>query len=438
MEYFDTAFGTLEREESILDRPRFRRLVLARALSQTAQNAILYALLIIVVKEKASGVYSSLLLLSIIIPAVATGLFSGALADRLPKKLVMVSADLLRVAIAVAFFFAAESLWKLYAIAMVFSVAGELRGPAEAAVVPSLVHYRQLAAANALLNVAFIAGQVVGAAALTPIFLKTAGPAPLYLVAASLFTLAALAVAAVPRLEPQSTPQQEEKASAGHGVGKHFRAAWAILRTDHVSYLAVLQLVLVTTAVLTLVTLMSRFMKDVLAVDAENAVFVFAPAAVGLLAGLRLAPKLARGRGNAAAVSLGFLLFVLLLPLLGFVPELGALVRENTPLGVHASRVAVTALLAAPLGFAYSLTGVSARAVLHERAPAAMRGRIFAVMGVLISLASIGPLVVAGAVADLFGIRVVVLLVAATALAVAVYGHLRRPLAASAVVGERR
>lgn len=438
MEYFDTAFGTLEREESILDSSRFRRLVLARALAQTAQNAILYALLIIVVKETGSGVYSSLLLLSIIIPAVVTGLFSGALADRLPKKAVLVVADLLRMAIAVAFFFAAESLWKMYAIATVFAVASELRGPAEAAVVPSLVRYRQLAAANALLNVAYIAGQVLGAAALTPIFLKTAGPAPLYLVAASLFALAALVVAVVPRLEPQRRPHQEEQASAGHGVGKHFKAAWAILRTDPVSYLAVLQLVLVTTAVLTLVTLMSRFMKDVLAVEAENAVFVFAPAAVGLLAGLRLAPKLARGRGNAAVVSLGFLFFVLLMPLLGFVPELGAVLEENTPLGVQPGRVAVAALLAAPLGFAYSLMGVSARAVLHERAPAAMRGRIFAVMGVLVSLASIGPLVVAGAVADLFGIRVVVLLIAATALAVAVYGYLRRPLARQwRAVGER-
>ncbi|MFQ5879796.1 MAG: hypothetical protein ACE5IZ_06470, partial [Dehalococcoidia bacterium] len=199
-----------------------------------------------------------------------------------------------------------------------------------------------------------------------------------------------------------------------------------------------LQVVLVTTALLTLATLMSEFMQEVLAIDAENAVFIFAPAAVGLLLGLRLAPVVARARGNAAVVSLGFLLFVLVMPLLGFVPELGAVVRENTPLGVQSSRVAAAALLAAPLGLAYSLTGVSARAVLHERAPAAMRGRVFAVLGVLISFTSVVPLVVAGALVDLFGIRVVVLLVATTAFAVAAYGYMRQGQGTSAVVGEKR
>ncbi|MFQ5880671.1 MAG: MFS transporter, partial [Dehalococcoidia bacterium] len=173
MEYSDIASGTLQRDESILDNQRFRRLAIARALAQTAQNALIFALLVIVVKETGSGFKSSLFLLSIIIPSLLAGFFSGALADRLPKKLIMVVADLLRMAIAVAFFFWADNVWKIYAITTMLAVAGEARAPAESAVVPSLVPYRQLAAANALLNVTLIVGQVLGMAALAPLFLKT-------------------------------------------------------------------------------------------------------------------------------------------------------------------------------------------------------------------------------------------------------------------------
>jgi hypothetical protein len=179
---------------------------------------------------------------------------------------------------------------------------------------------------------------------------------------------------------------------------------------------------------LTLTTLISPFMRDVLNVEAENAIFVFAPAALGLFGGLRLGPLLARGHGNAGVVSFGFIMFLVLLPLLGFVPELGAVLVENTPLGSQASRVLVAAFLAAPMGFAYSLTGVSARAVLHERAPIAMRGRIFAVVGVIISVTSIVPLIVAGAFADLFGIRPVVLLVSITCLGIGFYSYVWRLL----------
>lgn len=426
MEYSESAYPAFQREESILDNERFRRLTIARMLANAAHNAIVYSLLIIVAKETGSGVHSSLLLLSLIVPAVVTGLFSGALADRLPKKLVIVTADVLRTVALLLFLMWADNVWKIYAAAMAFSMAGELRGPAESAVVPGLVHFRQLAAANAVLTMATIGGQILGMAILAPIFLKTAGADPIYVICAALFISAAMLVAAVPGLEPERSRSDEAPVITSRGVSKHLRAAWLILRNDPTAHMVVLQLVLVTTAMLTLATLISPFMQEVLNINAENAVFVFAPAALGLLGGLRLGPALAKGKGNAAVVSLGFLLFLALLPLLGFVPELGAVVVENTPLGTQSARVIVAATLAAPLGFAYSLTGVSARAVLHERAPAAMRGRIFAIVGVLISITSIIPLIIAGALADIFGIRVVVVLVSISALAAAFYSYVWR------------
>ena len=80
--------------------------------------------------------------------------------------------------------------------------------------------------------------------------------------------------------------------------------------------------------------------------------------------------------------------------------------------------------LAIPVGFAFSLVNVAARAVLHERAPAEMQGRIFAVQMVLGSLASIIPLFIVGGLAEVLPARVLIILVAATVLVIAIYSRL--------------
>jgi MFS family permease len=81
--------------------------------------------------------------------------------------------------------------------------------------------------------------------------------------------------------------------------------------------------------------------------------------------------------------------------------------------------------IAVPLGFAFSLVSVAARAVLNERAPAEMQGRIFAAQMTMGSLASIIPLFIVGGLAELVSARIVIILVTAAVVAAAVYSRLR-------------
>jgi hypothetical protein len=130
-------------------------------------------------------------------------------------------------------------------------------------------------------------------------------------------------------------------------------------------------------------------------------------------------------------VTVGFLLFLVCLTSMGFVEELTDLMRDQASTFTDAiewtglSLDATVAMgLSIPLGFAFSLVGVAARAVLHERAPADMLGRIFAMQMVLGSLASIIPLFIVGGLAELLSARIVVSLVAAAVLTLAVYSRL--------------
>ncbi len=414
----------------LLENRRFVSLCLARFLSSTAQHAIYFGLLIVVVERTGSSIHSGLLIFSFLLPGVLTGLYAGVVADRSPKRLVMFLSQGLRAVACVAFFFWGDSLWWLYAITLGFATVSQFNSPAESAAVPAIVPYERLASANALLNLTSILAQGVGMLALAPLFMKTVGEEPLFIVAALLFGGAAFVVTSISGLEAGAARRERPVVLAG-GLIEEFRKAWRTILYDSKVASAVVQLTLATTAILVLVAVLPHYLSEVLNTRVDNAAFVFAPAAIGLLAGLRLAPWLGQRTGNAQVVTTGFVLFLACLASLGFVEEFAGLMRgqaapftdaiEWTGLSLDAT---VAMGLSIPLGFAYSLVGVAARAVLHERAPADMLGRIFAMQMVLGSLASIIPLFIVGGLAELMSARIVVSLVTAAVLVLAIYSHL--------------
>src|SRR3954470_13167480 len=82
---------------------RFRRFWFGRLLANTAQNAILFALLVIVVNRTGSTVHSSLLVLSFIVPATVFGIIGGVVVDHLPKRGVLVVCCVLRALLSLVF-----------------------------------------------------------------------------------------------------------------------------------------------------------------------------------------------------------------------------------------------------------------------------------------------------------------------------------------------
>jgi MFS family permease len=415
---------------SLLENRRFVSLCLARFLSSTAQHAIYFGLLIVVVERTGSSIHSGLLIFCFLLPGVLTGLYAGVVADRSPKRLVMFLSQGLRAVACLAFFLWGDSLWRLYAVTLGFATVAQFNPPAESAAVPAIVSYQRLASANALLNLTSILAQGVGMLALAPLFMKTAGEEPLFIVAALLFAAAAFVVTSISGLEAGAV-RRERPLAVGGGLAEEFRRVWRTILQDSRVSSAVFQLTLATTAILVLVAVLPHYLSEVLDTRVDNAAFVFAPAAIGLFAGLRLAPWLGQRIGNAQVVTTGFLLFLVCLASLGFVEEFAGLMRDQATTFTDAiewtglSLDATVAMgLSIPLGFAFSLVGVAARAVLHERAPADMLGRIFAMQMVLGSLASIIPLFIVGGLAELLSARIVVSLVTAAVLVLAVYSHL--------------
>jgi MFS family permease len=151
-------------------------------------------------------------------------------------------------------------------------------------------------------------------------------------------------------------------------------------------------------------------------VPADNAAFVFAPTGVGAILGLRLLSWFARGSGKERVVTIGLAGIGLCLLALALVEPLAALLEHMgvDPKGVggRGLLVTLTMFFTFPLGLSYALINAPAQTVLHERAPAEMRGRFFTTQVVSANFFSLLPLLLVGAITDVLGISVVLMLIA--------------------------
>jgi MFS family permease len=149
-------------------------------------------------------------------------------------------------------------------------------------------------------------------------------------------------------------------------------------------------------------------------------VTIFAPVGIGAIIGLRALPFIVARLGKNRTVIFGLLGLAVSLVALGMIEPLAILLKHSESLnpfeGQRAGGLSILVLLtmafAGPLGFTYALVNAPAQTVLHERAPLEMRGRVFAAQVVLANAVGIMPLIVAGSVADIFGVSPVLFAIA--------------------------
>ena len=396
----------------------FRRLWLGRVLSHTALNAVLFTLLVLAVGEgSGSSIKSALFITAYLLPTATLGTISGVLVDRLPKNMVLTFVNLTRAGLMLVLLMAGTSLPAVYGIALLIAITSQFASPAESAAVPQMVRTYQLTLANSTNNFGSLVSQVFGFAILPPLFLNTVGEGPLFLISAVLFGGSAGFFLLIRSLRTGPVTVAETR-SAARNVRKQFAEGWERLSQDLGSYMSVIILVLASTASLVAVTLMPKFAQDTLDIPTRNAIFVFLPAAIGIVAGLRLVQLLDRLMPKAWLVGGGFTLLAVSFACLSFTVPFAGLLEDANPLGAFdpgpfgetTARIVVTIFFSAITAFSFSVLGVASRSLVNERLPIEVQGRVFAAQVVLTNLASIPPILLAGLLSELFGVEPIMFL----------------------------
>jgi predicted MFS family arabinose efflux permease len=152
----------------VRDNRDFRRLYAANAVSQMGDWFNVVALFSLLVELTGKGEAVAIALLTRFVPTFLAGPAAGVLADRIPRRTILITSDLLRAALVLCLLFVRrpDQVWIAYAVVTAHSVVSAFFDPAQAATFPSLVPPEDLALAatleNSLWSVTLAAGSALG------------------------------------------------------------------------------------------------------------------------------------------------------------------------------------------------------------------------------------------------------------------------------------
>ena len=334
--------------------PAYRSLFLATLASGVGTWLAFVALVIDVTDRTADARWVSALLVAEFLPIVVVGVFAAPLVDRLPRRAILVAADLVRAAVFCVLPFAPSPL-AIVALALVAGIATSLFRPAVYAGLPNLVSDRDLPQANGLLQTAENATWALGALA-GGALVAAAGPdAAYWLNAASFLVSAVLLVRIRAKLEEARGP------AAGHGRALAAGFALVVRSRALLTVLVAWSLVMLANAGMNVAEVFLA--RDVFAAGDFGYGFLVAMGALGLVGGSVFGPGMIERYGMRA-------LYALAIAVMG-AGFLAAAVAPNVWLA--AAFVAVSGL--------GNGAAVVCNAVLVQRgAPDRVRGRAFGVI----------------------------------------------------------
>ncbi len=145
----------------LLARPAYRRLWLARTVSQVGDVAQCTTLALLLVALTGSGLGVSGAVLAEIAPVLLLAPIAGSLVDRLPRSSVMVAADLARVLLAAVLAVWHDNTAAAYAVAFGLCTGQVFFSPAAQSLLPSLVADDELVTANSGIWTAAVSAQIL-------------------------------------------------------------------------------------------------------------------------------------------------------------------------------------------------------------------------------------------------------------------------------------
>ncbi len=400
----------------------FLRLWLSQAATQIGGNMVLYGLTVIVVKSTSSNTAVSALILSFLVPAVLFSAVAGVYVDRIDRRVILIATNVLRGLAFVALYLVGANLALILLLTVFVSTVTVFFAPAEAALIPVLVPRRQLLAANGIFTLTLNASFALGFALLGPLVVNIASPEAVILVVAGLYFLAAIFCFTLP---PSPPPDAVHEGRLGVGeaeraVGSTFaqlREGLSFIRVNRSIGWSLLYLGITASLIGVLGVLGPAFAKHALGLDPESFAVVVLPLGFGIVTGILLLNQYGRLFPRRRVIEGGLIALGILLACLSVAGPISRLIQRADTLGgldlsVLTSLLAVVVVIAFLAGIAYGFVAIPAQTQLQEDLPEDVRGRVFGVLNMLVSVASFLPIILVGPISDLFGTAAVIFSVA--------------------------
>jgi MFS family permease len=318
-------------------------------------------------------------------PAIVIGLFVGVWVDRVRRRRLLVTLDLLAAlavaSVPIAYLLGVLSLGQLFVLAVVFGVLGTFWAPAWGAFLPSVVERDRIVDANSKLTLAMSATGIIGPGLAG--FLVQVLTAPIAMVVDAVsFLVSAVCVSGVRTREAETASEDADTEPVGRRIRDGLRVAFL----DPMQRAITTPLVLLEFVNALSFAVYAIFVLEVVGLEPAALGIVFVVASVGFLAGSAAAPWLERrmGAGRAAILGLG---------MVGASPFTMVLAQADHPLGLNLVFLGLPGIVG---GFGGIVQWVMLSSIRQAITPERLLGRVYASVGVLWGIMTILGALVGG------------------------------------------
>jgi len=385
---------------------------------------VLYGLTVVVFEATGSKSAISALFLTFLVPAVLLSAVAGVYVDRADRRTILVLTNLIRAIALVSIYFVGGNLAAILLLNVFVSVVTVFFAPAEAAMIPVVVPREQLVSANGLFTLTLNGAFALGYALLGPLFVTLFDPERLLLIVAVLYLVAAVFCWTLPGSRAPSRSHTPALAVVGEAETAvlHDMSALgegiAYIRANRTISWSLIYLGIAASLVGVIGVLGPSFAQNTLGLDTKGLIVVVLPLGLGIVTGILLLNVYGHLLVRRRAIEGGLILLGTLLVVLTVAGPISRALNEVdrsnqiANLSGLTSLVAVVVVLAFFSGIAYGVVAISSQTQLQEDLPEAVRGRVFGVLNMLVSIASFVPIIIVGPIADLVGTTNVILSVA--------------------------
>jgi MFS family permease len=368
----------------LFEHREFTRLWVAQGVSNLGDWIYALAVVATIANRDVGAHALAILLIVQVAPSAVMGIVGGPLVDRLPRKALMIWADLLRAASVGSLLLVGHpGLPHLYLVAAGLGLFGALFQPSLQASLPNLVPKERLVAANALVNATFHVAVMIGPV-LGGLLVARLGEAPAFGVNAASFVLSAILLS---RVRTSLRPEADGRMGARSAVADLVEGVRYSIRTPLVRGILISTGVIMFAAAIRS-PLEPLFVLRTLGAQPEALGFLGGVWGFGMILGAVAAPALTR-RGSRVR------LFGISTAVVGVAILLAADAGSLTP-------VLALWMLA---GAGNSIGSVSYGSLLQERTPDRFRGRVLAASEAVLDGAYLAGAACAGWLGHQLGVR---------------------------------
>jgi len=389
---------------AVLRYTAFRNIWFAQLAAQLADKFLLFSLIILAYNISGGSTSVAVTLLAYTVPAVLFAPLAGVIADRLNRKQIMLWCNLARAG-AVALIPVAAlvpglkgDFLHLLLITLVFSAVGQLFGPAEAAVIPTILPRQALITANSMALLTMVLTLVVGGV-LAPIVSRIDLYAPYWCAVVLLLIAGSLIFASdIPPLERHTESPVEESRNRFHLMLLDLQEGFDAVRASRGLRLAFGQVSVAVLVLFMLYTLAPAYVSRVIGIAAQDTYVILGPATAGAMLSAVLLGQFLRSVDRSRVLAGSLIANGVTLLALAAVPQA---MRHFADLQVH-NRI-TGATFSFLLGVEFGAILIPAITYLMEATSDAIRGRIFSLLYMVINGVSALPVLIAAALADTIG-----------------------------------